>query len=106
MLVFQFWILACLPALGCSIIKVVCDMMTEFANECFIACYSQSQNVATMKYSVVQVKDKLLEAWFMKYLPIVCGLNNDSIFPLFLLPGMETRKGTDWKPAPKVCSRS
>eukprot|EP00434_Breviolum_minutum_P016192 symbB.v1.2.014268.t1/scaffold1033.1/size247163/6 len=35
--------------------KVVCDMMTEFASECYIAGYSQSQNPTTMKYSVVQV---------------------------------------------------
>lgn len=75
-----FQVLPCLPVLGCSIIKVVCDMMTEFANECFIACYSQSQNPATMKYSVVQVKDKLLEAWFMKYVLRVCCLNTLCIF--------------------------
>ena len=76
-------------------------MMMEFANECFIACYSQSQNVATMKYSVVQVKDKLLEAWFMKYLPIVCGLNN-----LYFSIISAARNGNKERDRLEACSQS
>lgn len=43
------------------------DLMTEFQQDAFLACFSETTIPAVFQYSVTQVKDKLLEAGGFQY---------------------------------------
>lgn len=42
--------------------QVVCEMMTELADSCHLALFSQTDNPTVFQYAATQVKDKLVEA--------------------------------------------
>ena len=47
-------------------LKVALDLMTEFQQDAFLACISETTNTAIFQYATTQVKDKLLEAGFVQ----------------------------------------
>lgn len=46
-------------------LKVVLDLMTEFQQDAFLACFSETVSPQIFQYATTQVKDKLLEAGFV-----------------------------------------
>ena len=47
---------------GMIALKVVLDLMTEFQQDAFLACFSETVVPQIFQYATSQVKDKLLEA--------------------------------------------
>jgi hypothetical protein len=47
-------------------LKVVLDLMTEFQQDAFLACFSETVSPQIFQYATTQVKDKLLEAGFVQ----------------------------------------
>ena len=60
-------------------LKVVLDLMTEFQQDAFLACFSETVSPQIFQYATTQVKDKLLEAGFVhKVFFLQCDFTNNS----------------------------
>lgn len=59
--------------LKCCFSKVVWDMMNEFNQEAYLACYSECTNPTIFQFAVTQLKDKLLEDRKLKQFYVQTG---------------------------------